>query len=266
MPPTTHRTDFLALISVSRANPNGDPLHGGRPRTDRAGHGLISPVCVKRKLRDRLGEMGAEILISPPCVPGDSLALRAARIKSGSDYTKRACERWYDVRAFGQVFAFSGAHYPSVKGAVSLQEALSLHPVRLCREGITRCICSSANAQRNSEIGFRQFVEYGLYTLCGSVNAYAAAKTGFSNEDCEMLRLALLRMFDNDSSAARPAGSMAVKRLFWWEHSGMIGRYPPDRVFKTVKAELLCSGTPLCFEDYRIIHEPLPDLNPEIYG
>lgn len=265
MPALAHRTDFLALISVSRANPNGDPLHGGKPRTDRAGCGIISPVCIKRKLRDRLSEMGAEILITPPCVPGDSLAQRAARLKPGSDYVRRACERWYDVRAFGQVFAFPGAHYPGVKGPVTLQEAFSLHPIRLCREGITRCIGYSDDAH-GSDIGFRQFVEYGLYALRGSVSAYAAAKTGFSEEDCELLRLALLHMFDNDSSSARPAGSMAVKRLFWWKHSGMLGEYPPDRVFGTVTAELKCSGLPLSFGDYRIIHTPLPGLEPTIYG
>lgn len=264
MPSLAHRTDFLALISVSGANPNGDPCGGGAPRTDNRGYGVISPVCIKRKLRDRLEEMGEDILVSPPKCPGDSLARRTAILPRGGDISRRACEQWFDVRAFGQVFAFSGINAPGIKGAVTVQQAVSLRPVRIVQTGITRCISGTDTLRKNGNIGFTKTVEYGLYVLKGSVNVYTAAKTGFSGEDCEKLKQALLHIFDNDCSAARPAGSMELKRLFWWEHSCALGDYSPARVFGTVKARPL-TPEPLRFEDHEIVHTPLPGLSPEIF-
>lgn len=105
-----YRIDFMELISVSGANPNGDPAKLGMPRTDSRGFGVISPVCIRRKLRDRLSEMGECILVSPSGSRGDVLAWRASALAPGRDYTARACEKWYDVRAFGQVFAFPELH------------------------------------------------------------------------------------------------------------------------------------------------------------
>ena len=263
MPALAHRIDFMAFISVSGANPNGDPRRSGIPRTDASGCGVISAVCIKRKLRDRLAEMGENIFISPPEYPGDDLAKRAASLPKGYDYTKRACEKWFDVRCFGQVFAFPGIKAPGIKGAVTIQQAVSLHPVEIIQTSITRCIAGSQNSPAGS-VGFVSSVKYGLYVLKGSVNAYAAEKTGFSHKDCEKLRQAIIHIFDNDSSAARPAGSMELNRLYWWEHNTAVGDYSPARVFGTVRAELL-SPEPLCFEDYRLIYDPLPGLLPEIY-
>ena len=51
-----HKIDFAVIIGVKNANPNGDPLNGNRPRTDYEGHGEITDVCLKRKIRDRLQE------------------------------------------------------------------------------------------------------------------------------------------------------------------------------------------------------------------
>lgn len=263
MPATSHRTDFLALISVCGANPNGDPCRGGVPRTDNFGHGIISPVCIKRKLRDRLEEMGENILISPPKFRGDSVADRVRSHSTTVNTAETACAGWYDVRAFGQVFAFPGVYIPGIKGAVTIQQVESLQPIKINQTGITRCISYTESGKKNS-IGFINTVEHGLYVLKGSVNAYTAMKNGFSYEDCEKLRTALLHIFDNDCSAARPAGSMELKRLYWWEHSGVLGDYSPARVFGTVKAKPL-TNKPVRFEDYEIIHSTLPGLEPKIF-
>lgn len=265
MPVLSQRIDFLALISVSSANPNGDPINGGRPRTDSGGYGIISPVCIKRKLRDRLSEMGEEILITPPEHEGDVLASRAMQIPGGAGYSQRACERWFDVRAFGQVFAFPGLYAPGVRGAVSVQPAVSVHLVNIYRTKITRCIGVSENNRSKPSIGVCFGVRYGLYVLRGSISAYAAQKTGFSEEDSEKLRTALIHIFSNDGSSARPVGSMQMKRLYWWKHGTMAGRYSPERVFGTVDPMLTAEGCPERFEDYRIDHFPLAGLTPEIY-
>ena len=262
-----HKIDFMALISVSGACPNGDPLCGGRPRTDTDGYGIITDVCIKRKLRDRLSEMGENILITPQNDRSDSIAKRIAVIKplDSSDI----CSHFYDVRAFGQVIAMSRSPLRTngIRGAVSISHSFSLHPVDIIELPITRCINSETGTRRGSDtLGFKSFVRYGLYVLKGSVNTHYAERNDFSEDDAEKLKAALSTMFHNDISAARPEGSMTVERLYWWQHSSAYGDYPSHIVFGSVKAELRDGVTkPLCFEDYEICEQPLSRLSPEIY-
>lgn len=258
-----HRIDFMGLISVSGADPNGDPRHAGIPRTDSDGCGVISPVCIKRKLRDRLSEMGEDILISPPEFNGDTLAKRASEIAPGGDYAARACRKWYDVRAFGQVFAFPGVRCPGVRGAVTVQAAYSVSPVEIVSMGITRCI-NSAGESRSGSVGTLHMVKYGLYVLKGSVNAFVAEKTGFTKEDAEKLKTALLHIFDNDSSASRPAGSMEIKRLYWWENNSKSGDVSTAKVFDSVSI-IPAVSKPSCFADYIVTHSPIAGMQPEIF-
>lgn len=113
--PLGHRIDFEALITVDSANPNGDPMKKGLPRTDSSGRGVISAVCIRRKLRNALAELGQPILISPPERPGDDLARRLSALPGNCDIPAEACRRWFDVRAFGQVFSSRGMHAPGVR-------------------------------------------------------------------------------------------------------------------------------------------------------
>lgn len=258
------RIDFMELIAVSGANPNGDPACWGKPRTDSRDFGVISPVCIRRKLRDRLSEMGESILVSPPKFRGDTLAKRVAEVAPGEGHSLRACQRWYDVRAFGQVFAFPDMHAPGIKGAVTIQQAYSVLPVRVAEMKITRCIRNS-DERRGTQMGSLHFVEHGLYVIKGSINAYSAARTGFTEQDAEKLRQALLHIYDNDSSASRPAGSMEAERLYWWQHSTMGGECSPGTVFRSVDIAPQCEE-PRRFEDYSISHSALPGVALEIYG
>lgn len=263
-----HKIDFVGLISVIRANPNGDPAHSGRPRIDSGGYGIISPVCIRRKLRDRLAEMGENILITPPEYEGDVLAKRAGQLPGGVselNYSQRACAHWFDVRTFGQVFTFPEIHAPGVKGAVSIQPTVSADPVKQCVTKITCCISGSDKGSYKQSVGYVNYVEYGLYILRGSVSAYAAIKNSFTEDDSVKLRQALVHIFDNDGSALRPVGTLQMKRLYWWEHNCAAGQYSSTRVFDTVTVEKIAEGYPANFEDYRIIHTPLNGLSPEIY-
>lgn len=262
-----HKIDFMALISVSGANPNGDPLCGGRPRTDSDGYGIITDVCIKRKLRDRLSELGENILITPQKERSDSIAGRISAIKPLG--AAELCAHFYDVRAFGQVMAFSRSplRTEGIRGAVSIGHAFSLHPVDIVELPITRCINSESGKGRGSDtLGFKSFVRYGLYVLQGSVNTHYAAKNGFCERDADRLIEALSTLFQDDVSAARPEGSMAVERLYVWRHSSAYGDYPPQRVFGSVRARLREGlEKPLCFGDYEITEQPLSGLSPEIY-
>lgn len=267
------RIDFLMLISVDGANPNGDPLCGGRPRIDTDGFGIISDVCIKRKLRNRLSQAGEEIFVTPSSYGGETLSSRAGQIEyiDTRQFICDACRKWYDVRAFGQVFAFNirTAEHRSlgIRGPVTVQRAKSLHPVEITESALTRCINSMGEGRRNSDtFGYTSYVKYGLYLLKGSVCPHYASTTGFDKHDADKLKDALCSIFTNDASAARPEGTMQMKRLYWWQHTSESGRYPAYRVFDTVTPRLREQCTqPCCFDDYIIEESFSNGLIPEIY-
>lgn len=259
--PLDHRIDFEAIITVNNANPNGDPMKKGLPRTDSAGRGVISAVCIRRKLRNALAELGQHILISPPKRPGDDLAQRLSILPRNCSVPAESCRRWYDVRAFGQVFTSREVRAPGVRGAVSMQNAVSVCPVKIISNGITCCLPSSGKVS----MGFKSSVEHGLYILRGSIDPIAAEKNGFTVPDCELLREALLRFPDIDCSSSRPAGSVEVRRLYWWEHPGRLGVCPQSRVFGSVAVEPL-KPRPLSYEDYELTHTPIPGVKLTIFG
>ncbi|MBE6901818.1 MAG: type I-C CRISPR-associated protein Cas7/Csd2 [Ruminococcaceae bacterium] len=264
------RIDFMGLISVSMANPNGDPVNGGMPRTDSDGYGIITDVCIKRKLRDRLAQSGVPILITSPRYGNDCVSARLRELQklSGEELIREACTRWYDVRAFGQIFFGAGkknTRSACVNGAVSLRQLFSVHPVELFSVPITRCNQGSARGGANDTFVKRSAVRYGLYVLKGSVCTEVARRNGFSEEDALLLKEALRDIFTGDASASRPAGSMVMERLYWWRHNTRLGDVPAARVYDTVQLRLRegCER-PLGFSDYIVEEKPLDRLVPEI--
>ena len=54
--PIKNRYDFMLVFDVKDGNPNGDPDAGNMPRLDaESGHGLITDVSLKRKVRNFVG-------------------------------------------------------------------------------------------------------------------------------------------------------------------------------------------------------------------
>lgn len=273
-----NKIDFTVLVKVANANPNGDPLNGNRPRTTYTGQGEISDVCIKRKIRNRLQDMGEGIFVQSAERSDDgysSLSERAAgnitAYQSNDDYARQACEKWIDVRTFGQVFAFKSKDKKEgvsvgVRGPVSIHQAVSCSPVDINSMQITKSVNSEpAEGKSSDTMGTKHFVEFGLYRIKGSINVQLAEKTGFSEEDAELLKEALRTLFINDASAARPDGSMEVVSLYWWKHNNKIGQYSAAKVHDSLKITLK-EGVlaPGAVEDYEISIEPLPELEPEI--
>lgn len=272
-----HKIDFVALLSVDRANANGDPLNGNRPRTDYNGFGEMSDVCIKRKLRNRMQDLGQKVFVQSAdrCDDGfGSLSERAAAtlkgVKDPDEYAKTACETWLDVRTFGQVFAFKDNKGMSigVRGPVSIHQAVSVSPVDVESMQITKSVNGekSAKGQRASDtMGMKHFVRFGVYLLKGSINVQLAEKTGFSQEDADIVKECLRTLFVNDASSARPEGSMEVQRLYWWEHKCKDGQYSSAKVHRSVKVTPK-EGVqiPERFDDYNVELEPLPGLEAEI--
>lgn len=272
-----HKIDFVAILSVERANANGDPLNGNRPRVDYNGFGEMSDVCIKRKIRNRMQDLGQSVFVQSEdrCDDGfGSLSERASAtmkgIKDREEYVRIACEKWLDVRAFGQVFAFKDTKGMSVgvRGPVSIHQAVSVSPIEVESLQITKSVNGekSDKGQRTSDtMGMKHFVRFGVYLLKGSINVQLAEKTGFSQEDANVIKECLRTLFINDASSARPDGSMEVKRVYWWEHNCKDGQYSSAKVHRSIKIEPKDDvQIPECFEDYNVIIETLPGLVPEV--
>lgn len=269
-----HKIDFVALVSVTKANSNGDPLNGNRPRTDYNGFGEISDVCIKRKIRNRMQDLGHAIFVQSEdcCDDGcKSLKDRAEAVTKGIKdkelFIQTVCDKWMDVRSFGQLFAFKGNDISvGVRGPVSIHQAVSVSPVEIEEMQITKSVNGETTDKRSSDtMGMKHFVRFGLYEIKGAINVQLAEKTGFSQEDAEVIKECLRTLFVNDASSARPEGSMEVVRLYWWEHNCKDGQYSSAKVHRSVRiAARSAEGIPESVDDYEITLEELPGLIPEI--
>jgi CRISPR-associated protein Csd2 len=230
------KIDFAVVLNVKNANPNGDPLNGNRPRVNYDGLGEISDVCIKRKIRNRLMQMGEAILVQSDDNKNDDCnsiksRIDASKLKTDDkDFKSKACAQWFDVRAFGQIFPFKGKTKGEgvsipVRGPVSIHPAFSLQPITVSSIQITKStnLEDTKDGKRGADtMGMKHRVDQGTYVFYGSVNAQLASDqtgTGFTDKDATQLKEALRTLFENDVSSARPDGSMAVKQLVWWEHS-----------------------------------------------
>lgn len=277
-----HKIDFAVVLSVTKANPNGDPLNGNRPRQNYDGFGEISDVALKRKIRNRLQDMGESIFVQSNDRKNDtygSLRERAEgnaelekifKSKNGSsdEFAAIACQEWMDVRSFGQVFAFKSDSKGSgvsvgVRGPVSIHTATSISPIDITSLQITKSVNSEPGKDRGSDtMGMKHRVDYGVYVFYGSINTQLAEKTGFTNEDAAKIREALQTLFENDVSSARPDGSMEVHKVYWWEHTSRLGQYSSAKVHRSLVVQAK-KEEPKSIEDYAIELYPLEGLKVE---
>lgn len=273
------KIDFKVVFGVKGANPNGDPLNGNRPRQNNDGFGEVSDVAIKRKIRNRLQDMGHKIFVQSADRTNDgfkSLKDRADSVaelkkankeKKPDEYAKIACENWIDVRSFGQVFAFKGGNSVSVgvRGPVSIQIARSITPVVINEMQITKSVNSMTGDKKASDtMGMKYSIDYAVYEFNGSINVQLAEKTGFSDEDAEAIHKALETLFENDESSARPAGSMEVLRVYWWQHDSKLGKHSSAQMHNSVK--VIAKNNPIKdVEDIDFEETPFDDVNEDIY-
>lgn len=281
-----HKIDFAVVLSVKNANPNGDPLNGNRPRQNYDGHGEISDVAIKRKIRNRLQDMGEQIFVQSNDRNTDGYGSLRERAESYPELAKMlkdkkkvdqdafarlACQIWMDVRSFGQVFAFKsgkdgeGGVSVGIRGPVTIRTAESLDPIDITSTQITKSVNTEPGKERGSDtMGMKHRVDFGVYIFYGSINTQLAEKTGFTNEDAEKIKQALITLFENDASSARPEGSMEVHKVFWWEHNSKMGQYSSAKVHQSLVIEKF-SDQPRAYSDYRISAKPLDGLKVEVF-
>lgn len=284
------KIDFAVVFRVTKANPNGDPLNGNRPRMDYDGYGEVTDVCIKRKVRDRLLERwvangrkedGSMIFVQSDDRKEDEAGSLKSRAESalgnkfGSGETRKlACERWFDVRAFGQLFAVktkagkkkkdqedeegdTGVSI-GIRGPVSVQSAFSVEPVSqfLTSTQITKSVSGEGDGSKRSSdtMGMKHRVDRGIYVFFGTMNPQLAEKTGFNDADAEAIKQVLPKLFENDASSARPEGSMEILKVIWWLHNCKAGQYSSAKVHRTLTVK----------PDGEIDLAPLNGLTPEI--
>lgn len=279
-----NKIDFAVVVSVKKANPNGDPLNGNRPRENYDGFGEISDVCIKRKIRNRLQDMDQEIFVQSDERRKDgfrSLRDRADGCKELKDamknkeqYAAIACKKWIDVRSFGQVFAFKKGEDDNsvsigIRGPVSIHSAVSISPIEISSMQITKSVNGETpkgdpDKKSPDTMGMKHRVEFGIYVIYGSINTQLASKTGFSQEDSELIKKALNTLFENDCSSARPDGSMEVCKLYWWKHNSQMGQYSSAKVHRSLNIMPIVE-MPKSIDDYEFSLEVLDGLAPEIH-
>lgn len=258
----TKKIDFALILKVTNANPNGDPLNGNRPRADFQGFGEMTDVCLKRKIRDRLQDSGESIFVQSDEKKTDGmtslknraesdefgLGKKAFEAKTGPDKVKQkdetknlACQKWFDVRTFGQVFAFSGKDGGgsgvsiAIRGPVTIQSAFSVTPVNITSNQIVKSVDSDDKEGKNARMGMKHRVDSGIYVAFGAMSPQLAELTGFSDDDAEKIKAVLTKLFEGDASSARPEGSMQVLKLIWWEHNCKAGQYSSAKVHGSLK-------------------------------
>ena len=270
----SNRYDFVLLFDVKDGNPNGDPDAGNLPRTDpETGHGLVTDVCLKRKIRNYVGlskgeQPPYEIFIKEKAVLNkqQDRAYQALNIDTGetkegkrkgkgTDIEKARdwmCQNFFDIRTFGAVMS-TGTNCGQVRGPVQLTFARSIDPVISSEHTITRmAVATEKEAEKqdgdNRTMGRKHTLPYGLYRAQGFISAHLAGQTGFSEEDLQLLWQALTNMFEHDRSAAR--GEMATRGLYVFKHDSSLGNAPAHSLFERI--EISHAQAARCFADYQV--------------
>jgi CRISPR-associated protein Csd2 len=259
--PIQNRYDFVYLFDVADGNPNGDPDAGNLPRVDaETGQGLVTDVCLKRKVRNYVGLVHEEkppfeIYIKEKAILNQqheraysALSLdpkkREAKGKDKAAEDKKLtawmCQNFYDVRTFGAVMT-TEINAGQVRGAVQLTVSRSIDPIISQEHAVTRCaVTTEREAEKqsgdNRTMGRKFTVPYGLYMCFGYINATLAAQTGFTEEDLKLFKQALNMMFENDHSAAR--GRMSPVRCIAFRHENKLGNARADQLFARVSVKL----------------------------
>lgn len=272
-----HRYDFVLFFDVQDGNPNGDPDAGNLPRIDaETGMGLVTDVCLKRKVRNyvqlsKAESDGYKIFIKEKAILNNLIKeaheQEEVKRKEKGDKTLEArnwmCKQYFDIRTFGAVMS-TGENAGQVRGPVQLTFSRSVDPIIALEHTITRmAVATEAEAEKqsgdNRTMGRKFTVPYGLYRCHGFISANLAAQTGFSEEDLNLVWEALQNMFEHDRSAAR--GLMSTRGLIVFEHNSALGSKPAHELFSRVTAERTTDKPARTFDDYRILldGEPLSE-------
>lgn len=299
MNPVEKRYDFVFFFDVKDGNPNGDPDAGNLPRMDaETGMGLVTDVCLKRKVRNYVQIMHPQLDDEKP-KPPYSIFIREKAVlnraivaawddanegkkidtteekRNAEESTKqKMCQTYYDIRAFGAVLATSDKEKREeteedkklrktggqVRGPIQLTFARSIEPIIALDHSITRmAVTNEKDFEKERTMGRKYTVPYGIYRAHGFISPFLAAQTGFSEEDLDLFWKAMQEMFEHDHSAAR--GLMSTRKLIVFEHQNALGSKPAHELFDRVTFRRTTDGPARDFSDYEILldGQPFPE-------
>ena len=272
----SNRYDFVLLFDVKDGNPNGDPDAGNLPRIDaETGRGLVTDVCLKRKVRNFVGLVKSEqppyeIYVKEKAVLNKTherayVAIGAEDLLKGEDKKRKGgdkvdearqwmCSNFFDVRTFGAVMS-TGVNCGQVRGPVQLTFARSIDPIVSSEHSITRMAVTTEKEAENQSgdnrtMGRKFTVPYGLYMAHGFISANLADQTGFNEDDLSLLWQALSSMFEHDRSAAR--GLMATRGLYVFKHDSKLGNASAHDLFDRVDVKKIAQGPARQYSDYQV--------------
>ncbi len=263
-----HRYDFVFLFDIKDGNPNGDPDAGNLPRLDaESGHGLVTDVCLKRKIRNfvtltKAETAGFDIYVREKAVLNQQHARAYTALEKKPEKGKEEqgvrdwmCKNFYDIRTFGAVMT-TEVNCGQVRGPVQFAFARSIDRIFSAEHAVTRCAVTTereaaAQSGDNRTMGRKFTVPYALYRAHGFINPFLAKQTGFSDDDLALLKAALGQMFDFDRSAAR--GLMSPRRVIAFKHATALGNAPAHKLFDLIKvAKKPDVEVPRSYDDYTV--------------
>lgn len=253
-----NRIELVCFFDVQDGNPNGDPDMGNRPRIDeRTGQGLVTDVCIKRKVRDyvmmsRGNESPYEIYVAHRINLNDQNkrahdAVQSEKKDKIDDYTKWMCENFYDVRTFGAVMS-TKVNCGKTTGPIQIGFSRSVNRLSYTNHTITRV--ASAEEGKTQNMGGKYTVDYGLYKMEVFYNPFYADRTGFTEQDFNLFIEALQNMFEFDHSASR--AKMSMRKIVKFEHDSKLGNAPSQKLFDLIDVKQLTED-PRNYSDFEII-------------
>ena len=276
-----NRYEFCVLFDVVNGNPNGDPALGNAPRQDHeTGLGIITDVCLKRKIRNyisvsRQGTAGFDIYVKDKAVLNnthkdaykecgvnveDEKAVKTAAkdVNKVEVFSKFMCKKFFDVRAFGALMDTGDCHCGTIRGPIQIGFSRSFDTINPQNVQITRCcVTNEKDEEKERTMGDKYIVSYALYKAEGFINAFDAEKTGFSEEDLQVLWEALKNMFETDRSSAR--GKMTTRKVYVFKHDNQLGKASADTLFNTIVVSKRDGvSSPASYEDYVIELKDVP--------
>ncbi|HEU0233526.1 MAG TPA: type I-C CRISPR-associated protein Cas7/Csd2 [Gallionella sp.] len=248
-----------------------DPDAGNLPRADaETGRGLVTDVCLKRKVRNFVGLVKGE---QPPfeIYVKEKAVLNAQHrraylelklepeskklpknVEDAKKLTSWMCQNFYDIRTFGAVMS-NEVNCGQVRGPVQMTFSRSIDPIVTLEHSITVCAARKEDKPIEEQIGIqgRKFtVPYGLYVAHGFVSSFLAKQTGFDEGDLELLWQALAQMFEHDRSAAR--GEMTTRGLYVFKHDSELGNAPAHNLFDLIQVKKNSDEPARDFADYTV--------------
>ena len=265
-----NRYDFIYLFDVKDGNPNGDPDAGNLPRIDaETGQGLVTDVCIKRKVRNYVGLVHGEqppyeIYVKEKAVLNnqhkrayEDLKLKSEakklpkKLEDAQNLTRWMCQNFFDIRTFGAVMT-TEINCGQVRGPIQFGMARSVDPIVASEHAVTRCaVTNEKDLEKERTIGRKFTVPYGLYRIHGYINPHLATQTTFNEngDDLTLFWNALIQMFESDRSAAR--GEMSPQALIVFKHESALGNAPANKLFERVTISRADTSTPArSFSDY----------------